>query len=218
MGGCCSCLGGKDKSSGASGSQTEMTSRKTGGSSKSSDIIMSPSLSARSIKLLEGGTKVTGTGLALVNLTLEQDAAYWEWQISEEPGGEKGAGYLKFGLSKPRDRAFYKSLEGKTDPLSPEDEGTELMSEIEVSDGDTVGVAIQQVDLPMIQFLLNGEPLHEVAINRFRGTVYPSVFIPAKEEESSPNIAATLVTDEGSFKEMSPHARFGPLIKSRGLI
>ena len=46
-----------------------------------------------------------------------------------------------------------------------------------VQNGDTIGVAVQQSDLPMIQFLLNGEPLHELAISRFRGGVYPSVFV-----------------------------------------
>ena len=85
------------------------------------------------------------------------------------------------------------------------------MRPIHVFDGDTIGVAVQQSDLPMVQFLLNGEPLHELAINRFRGTVYPSVFVRE-------GIAGRVVFDEDSFKELSPHARFGPLIAARGII
>lgn len=86
------------------------------------------------------------------------------------------------------------------------------MQTVEVSDGDTVGVAVQQSDLPMIQFLVNGEPLHDLAISRFRGTVYPSIFM------EDPNVKAELVLDEHDFQEMSPHARFGPIIVARGII
>lgn len=94
---------------------------------------------------------------------------------------------------------------------SPQTNGTALMTKIPVSDGDTVGVAVQQSDLPMIQFLVNGEPMHSLAINRFRGTVYPSIYLQGDAK-------ATIVFDEDNFKEMSPHARFGPVIVERGII
>ena len=51
--------------------------------------------------------------------------------------------------------------------------GVEYMKKVMVSNGDTVGIAVQQSDLPMLQFFLNGEPLHDLAITRFRGSVYP---------------------------------------------
>lgn len=91
------------------------------------------------------------------------------------------------------------------------DDGTALMRPVSVRDGDTVGVAVQQSDLPMIQFLLNGEPLHEIAINRFRGSVFPAIYVRE-------GITAEVVFDEDNFKELSPHARFGPLIAARGII
>ena len=93
----------------------------------------------------------------------------------------------------------------------PAEDGTALMKAITVRDGDTIGVAVQQSDLPMIQFLLNGEPLHHLAINRFRGSVYPAIYIRE-------GIRAECVFDEDDFKELSPHARFGPLIAARGII
>merc|ERR1712238_389108 len=94
----------------------------------------------------------------------------------------------------------------------PMDDGTALMSTIpNLKHGDTVGVAVQQSDLPMIQFLVNGEPLHELAINRFRGVIYPSVFLRK-------GMKVTGAFHEDEFKEMSPHIRFGPLIAARGLI
>lgn len=87
------------------------------------------------------------------------------------------------------------------------------MRKVPINDGDTVGVAVQQSDLPMVQFLVNGELLHELAINRFRGAVYPAMLLPVGE-----NVGATLVLDENDFRQLSPHARFGPIIVSRGLI
>ena len=86
------------------------------------------------------------------------------------------------------------------------------MQKITISENETVGVAVQQSDLPMIQFLLNGEPIHDLAINRFRGTVYPSIFLPHGEQ-----VKARLVLDEENFTQMSPHARFGPVIVARGI-
>ena len=77
--------------------------------------------------------------------------------------------------------------------------------------GDTIGVAVQQSDLPMVQFFLNGEPLHDLAINRFRGTVFPAVLL-------QDGFTVKGVFEEDSFREMSPHARFGPLIVARGII
>jgi hypothetical protein len=96
---------------------------------------------------------------------------------------------------------------------SPDSNGTDLMRKIKVSDGDTIGIAVQQSDLPMIQFLLNGEPLNEQAVNRFRGTVYPSIFLPEND-----GLSVKLVFNENDFRELTPHARFGPLIIARGLV
>mmetsp|Transcript_27978 Transcript_27978/g.45924 ORF Transcript_27978/g.45924 Transcript_27978/m.45924 type:complete len:99 (-) Transcript_27978:319-615(-) len=89
--------------------------------------------------------------------------------------------------------------------------------------GDVIGVAVQQSDLPMIQMLLNGEPLMECTINRFRGMVFPAVYIPPGaggegDRLEDEGISLTLEFDEDNFKEMSPHARFGPLMVARGII
>ena len=92
------------------------------------------------------------------------------------------------------------------------DDGTQLMKEIpDLQSGDVVAVACQNADLPMIQFLLNGEPLHDIAINRFRGEVYPSICMQEGYE-----VRGTF--NEDDFKEFSPHVRFGPLIAARGII
>jgi hypothetical protein len=97
-----------------------------------------------------------------------------------------------------------------------------MMKEVKVTTDDTVGVAVQQSDLPMIQFLLNGEPLHELAINRFRGMVYPSIYVPEatsnNDNTNGSDIQIHLEMNENGFRQMSPHARFGPVILARGLI
>jgi len=87
------------------------------------------------------------------------------------------------------------------------------MRKIEVKKRDTVGIAVQQSDLPMVQFLRNGEPLHDTAVNRFRGTVYPAIFLPENE-----GLSVKVVFNESDFRELSPHARFGPVIVARGLL
>ena len=87
------------------------------------------------------------------------------------------------------------------------------MRKIQVKHGDTIGIAVQQDDLPMIQFLQNGEPLHNLSINKFRGTVFPSVFLPENER-----LSLRFVFDESNFQQMPPGVRFGPLIIARGII
>ena len=98
-----------------------------------------------------------------------------------------------------------------------------------IQNGDTIGIAVQQDDLPMIQFLHNGEPLHEIAINRFRGMVYPSVFLGNSDEDNDGedeeddggndnDVCVTFVWKEDEFHEMSPSVRFKPLMAAIGII
>lgn len=230
MGCCCCCLRG----GGSSGSETEMAPKGSGGSAGgdgggvggSRSLNMSRSMTAPTVQL-EKGNKVYGTGLALAGVSVEQDAAYWEWHIAisetvrrkaEENTVDKtdndGSNAVKFGVSTRKDSKFYRALNasGDGEDSTPIEDGTALMKAIpNLNDGDTVGVAVQHSDLPMVQFLLNGEPLHELAINRFRGAVFPAIYIQE-------GVTATAVFDEDDFKEMSPHARFGPLIVARGII
>ena len=153
---------------------------------------------------------------------------------------------LKFGVATRKDRNFYNTLHTETmegsDTINTRDDGTYLMRPISnLFHGDVIGVAVQQSDLPMIQILLNGEPLSECTINRFRGLVYPAIFIPpgagtaaatandknvgiqvrledVDDEPTSSGLYVVAEFEEENFKEMSPHARFGPLLAARGII
>ena len=197
---------------------------------------------------------MSGSGLALAKIPIEQDATYWEWHVNlpglprhpdddeydedrmhslnmdddESATDDEDPYALKFGVATRKDRHFYKSLESveeEGDVASSRDDGTVLMRPISnLRHNDVIGVAVQQSDLPMIQFLLNGEPLPECTINRFRGTVYPAVYIPPGAAEGGDRvdddegISLTAEFDEDQFREMSPHARFGPLLAARGIL
>ena len=284
--------------------------------------------------------EVSGYGLALGMVPVEQDAAYWEWHVrlSEGRGGgsrarrsttkttkttttttkttttrgkedgkdeegddddDDGSFHdvgvedddacddddddddeeeddtcdpyaLKFGVATRKDRAFYGRIlsDDVSDTTSSEfDDGTALMRPVSrLRHGDVIGVAVQQSDLPMIQILHNGEPLPDCTITRFRGTVYPAIYIPpgaggdvgygggdggkvyarerledvdgddddddddndggngsrgdGRTSRGNPPPALSIYAefDEENFREMSPHARFGPLLAARGII
>jgi len=178
-------------------------------------------MSARTIQTTEGGLKLHGRGLALVGVSIEQDAAYWEWHVEtvtdddEEDDDDDFDAFssLKFGVATKKNAKFYTALDSMEEGEDADaEDGTALMKTIAgLQHGDTVGVAVQQSDLPMVQFLLNGEPLHELAINRFRGTVYPSVYL-------QDGFTVKGMFQEEGFREISPHVRFGPLIAERGII
>mmetsp|Transcript_24833 Transcript_24833/g.37747 ORF Transcript_24833/g.37747 Transcript_24833/m.37747 type:complete len:204 (+) Transcript_24833:135-746(+) len=203
MGCCCSCLDGD----GESAKEAEMTSKL---SSQAKGMKISRAMSAPTIEI-EEGVKISGDGLGVAGVNIEQDSAYWEWHIDASDGSGK-AEDTKFGVTTKKDQKFYRSLE-EQDDVSPQTDGTALMKKVPICDGDTIGVAVQQSDLPMVQFLVNGEPQHNLAINRFRGNVYPSIFLAPGE-----NVKAKLVLDENEFLQEAPNARFGPIILARGII
>ena len=271
MGGCCSCLdairGGKGRGRdhhAESSSTMEMTASSSSRVPPASKHGISRAMSAPTIQIQ--GYKISGCGLALGEIPIEQDAAYWEYHVQiprtsarvgkeeedddndneefhdvemngEEEEDENDHGTdpyaLKFGVATRKDRSFYKSLENaeaEGDEASSLDDGTVLMRPVpRLRDGDVVGVAVQQSDLPMIQVLLNGEPLMECTINRFRGTVFPAVYIPPgagsgsggggiRDRLEDEGLSLIVEFNEDRFREMSPHARFGPLLVSRGII
>lgn len=55
-------------------------------------------------------SKVSGIGLAVVGVSVEQDSAYWEVHI-DLVSDEAEAIELLAGVTERRDRAFFKSLE-----------------------------------------------------------------------------------------------------------
>lgn len=227
MGCCSSCFKTSRSSSSSFPKETEMTDVTV----PSYSFQISRKMSAPTVNIHH--LSLTGSGLGLVDVSLEQDACYFEWHIeipnpkaiNDSKGGISSdeddddffsfESALKFGVATKKSPEFYKKSQVDDEDLEEDDQmddGTQLMKPIpNLKDGDVVGVAVQQSDLPMLQFLLNGEPLHDLAINRFRGKVYPSVLLRE-------GYRVKFVWSEDEHKELSPHVRFGPLIPERGLI
>ena len=65
--------------------------------------------------------RISGNGLALVGCSIEQDAAYWEWQIERTSGSSADDGdddddddddnAPKFGVATRKDQKFYRALQ-----------------------------------------------------------------------------------------------------------
>jgi hypothetical protein len=111
-------------------------------------------------------------------------------------------------------RTFYIA---QTDETSSEKNGTIFMRTVQISTADVVGVMVQQSDLPMVQFFVNGEPINDLAVHRFRGTVYPAIYLPPSESMlHSSQIGVKLVFLENEFQFAMLNSR--PLLLARGLV
>ena len=176
------------------------------------------------------GCIIEGSGLALGSVGIEQDSAYWEFHILEDRNApeldedvEDDNGKmdqdnnfgsfeaLQFGVSK-------RPQTGQNiDDFLTEKEGDCLLASIpNLSVDDVVGVAVQQSDLPMIQFLVNGEPMHHLAINRFRGTVYPAICLC--DSDTTGRYKVEIVFDAARWKNEPPHPKFDAIIVARSIV
>lgn len=55
---------------------------------------------------------MSGHGLALCGVVVEQDAAYWEVHIDVSAGNEQSSYDIMAGVASKKDRSFYASLDG----------------------------------------------------------------------------------------------------------
>ena len=178
-------------------------------------------MSAPGIQIWEN-TMCKGSGLALVGVPVEQDAAYWEWHIlldegydnSQDDDQEAGGKYpVKVGVSTEKNKDFYQMLQAGDDGEDKiDDDGTKFMHGItNLKEDMVIGVAVQYSDLPMIQFFINGE--YYESINRFRGTVYPSIYLRGCD-----GVSARLVVGENELRHKPPSGKYGPLMMASRLV
>lgn len=107
---------------------------------------------------------------------------------------------------------FYEILASSSVP--PEQHGTKFMCTVsDLKDGDVIGVVVQQSELPMIQIFVNGEIDDGLQVTRFRGTVYPSIYLP-----NGANVSATFLYTDEQFVHGPPGPQFQPLISERSLM
>ena len=101
MGCCVSCF----KSGGEQVASTEMTASANANPDGGKSMKISRKMTAPTISVEENRT-VTGTGLAMAGVAIEQDAAYWEWHVQLPEGSSQK---IMFGVATRKDRAFYKA-------------------------------------------------------------------------------------------------------------
>eukprot|EP00980_Cylindrotheca_fusiformis_P011797 scaffold2816_cov121-Cylindrotheca_fusiformis.AAC.13 len=105
MGCCCSCDKSED---GPSERDLEL---------KAKSLAISRNMTSPSVEIDRTGA-VSGEGLALAGVQIEQDAAYWEWHVKLPP--KTHCDTVLFGVSSKKNRDFYGELKDKT----PVEEGT----------------------------------------------------------------------------------------------
>lgn len=123
--------------------------------------------------IVKSGKRLCGTGGVLANAPIVQDKAYFEIKLQSE--GVWGAGLAseradlnqvplgEASWTLRNDRTFY----------SQSDKFETLADEIELNEGDTIGIAYDHVTL---QFYLNGITIGN-GITGIKGKVYPVVFV-----------------------------------------
>ncbi len=171
------------------------------------------SMSAPSITISgDLNNEVRGYGLALADVPVEQDRAYWEWRVKVVGKKSSDSVDCMFGVSNKRNSKFYEILAESTVPA--EKHGTKFMCAIpNLRDGDVVGVMLQQSELPMVQLYLNGEIQSEGQVSKCRGTIFPSVFLPPGSEMS-----AKFLYREDQFIHGPSRPGFGPLLAERSIL
>ncbi|KAL7444820.1 hypothetical protein ACHAXM_009454 [Skeletonema potamos] len=169
-------------------------------------------MSAPSIEVANDlGNEVKGYGLALTDVSVEQESCYWEWRV--RTGGNSTATVM-VGVSNKRNSTFYEILASSSVP--PEQHGTKFMCTVsDLKDGDVIGVVVQQSELPMIQLFVNGEVEDGLQVTRFRGTVFPSIYLP---QQGANNVSASFLYTEEQFIHGPPGPQFHPLIAERSLM
>lgn len=131
------------------------------------------------------GETVSGEGVAYTSTAIEQDAAYWEVQV-------ESAGRFRVGVCRNLDE---EAMRGE---IGDENSSWALRSEdAGAVEGDVIGVAFGQAELPNLSFFLNGELLEHGQVNRIRGEVYPAVSVEQ-------NAKLRCVFDETNFEHAPP--------------
>jgi hypothetical protein len=93
-----------------SSSETELQSTTEAGASSQKTLSVSRAMSAPSIDVNDD-SRVSGFGLVLAGVSVEQDSAYWEIQVEHVVGDATPPTEVLFGVALKKDRAFYKSLD-----------------------------------------------------------------------------------------------------------
>jgi hypothetical protein len=98
MGCCCSCWKSED---GPSEKDLELRAK---------SLAISRNMTSPNVEIGQRG-EVSGEGLALAGVQIEQDAAYWEWHIKLPP--KTHCDTILIGVTSKKNRDFFRELEDK---------------------------------------------------------------------------------------------------------
>ena len=85
-----------------------------------------------------------------------------------------------------------------------------LSGKVNLSQGDVIGVAFGQNDLPNLRFTLNDAPLEHLSVNRIRGLVYPAAYVDSGAE-------IELIFSGRDFAH-EPPPTFSPLMAAQSIL
>ena len=83
--------------------------------------------------------------------------------------------------------------------------------DIPLDDGDVIGVAFGQSDLPNLSFTRNGKPLMMHDVKKIGGTVYPVISVGA-------GACVKIVFESEEFTHPPPTSRFSPLMVAQSVL
>lgn len=174
---------------------------------------------ATAIKLGQKGTKIKtnlnkekntylieGQGTVLGSCSLDCDTGYWEVHIGKNPNGIK-IGVVRFNSKKPT--SLEEVMNGNGEGTTP----SWCLSDVELKEGDIVGVCWDQTDLPMLSFCLNGNLLPTGSVTRIRpaNDICPAISV----EEGS---TCEVVFDGNYFLKPPPSSKFTMIVCATSLI
>ena len=101
MGACCSCCCCSEDSSNGD-KEMELQAQKAKKALTISETMSAPTIVRKT------PTTISGQGLALVGVSMEQDVAYWEWHLKAPP--KTTIHTIFFGVTSRKDAKFYQDL------------------------------------------------------------------------------------------------------------
>lgn len=115
-----------------------------------------------------------GDGIALANAALHQSRAYWEIKVLDPGIFCCGVSHR---ISPERLVGHLDQNKGGKHHWGCRFNDPDTKKHIVVNPGDTIGVMLDQSEVPMLHFQINGKPLQGKSIRGIRGLVFPSVSV-----------------------------------------
>mmetsp|Transcript_12305 Transcript_12305/g.28815 ORF Transcript_12305/g.28815 Transcript_12305/m.28815 type:complete len:214 (-) Transcript_12305:38-679(-) len=174
---------------------------------------------------------ISGSGSALADCRIEQDAAYWEVTLSKLPAesdfrigiaqkdvdlesmitvAPSGDPSIETQAAQKKEDDFDPSAPSVIGASTKDKHAWAIGAKLGFAEGDVIGVAFTMANLPNLRFLKNGEAISSATVMKIHGVVQPVFSVSGGAELS-------VGFDEDGFKHPVPSG-FTELIKGRGIM